>query len=71
MLVLSRKTMERIQVGDNVVVTVLKVKGNMVRIGIEAPPDVRVKRFELPDRPLEQEPEEGASPLARFVRKQD
>jgi carbon storage regulator CsrA len=48
MLVLSRKTQERIQIGDNVVVTVLRVKGNMVRIGIEAPKDVRVIRGELP-----------------------
>jgi carbon storage regulator CsrA len=50
MLVLSRKTQERIQIGDNVVVTVLRVKGNMVRIGIEAPKDVRVIRGELPAR---------------------
>lgn len=48
MLVLSRKTQERIQIGDNVVVTVLRVKGNMVRIGIEAPKEVRVVRGELP-----------------------
>ena len=48
MLVLSRKTQERIQIGDNVVVTVLRVKGNMVRIGIEAPKTVRVMRAELP-----------------------
>lgn len=50
MLVLSRKTQERIQIGDNVVVTVLRVKGNMVRIGIEAPKDVRVLRAELPSQ---------------------
>ena len=50
MLVLSRKTQERIQIGDNVVVTVLRVKGNMVRIGIEAPKDVRVMRGELPPK---------------------
>jgi carbon storage regulator len=50
MLVLSRKTQERIQIGDNVVVTVLRVKGNMVRIGIEAPKNVRVMRAELPEK---------------------
>jgi carbon storage regulator CsrA len=50
MLVLSRKTQERIQIGDNVVVTVLRVKGNMVRIGIEAPKNVRVMRAELPNQ---------------------
>jgi carbon storage regulator CsrA len=48
MLVLSRKAQERIQIGNNVVVTVLRVKGNMVRIGIEAPKNIRVIRTELP-----------------------
>ncbi len=48
MLVLSRKTRQQIQIGDNVVVTILLVKGNTVRVGIEAPRDVRVLRAELP-----------------------
>jgi len=48
MLVLSRKTRQQIQIGDNVVVTILLVKGNTVRVGIEAPRDVRVLRSELP-----------------------
>jgi carbon storage regulator CsrA len=48
MLVLSRKTRQQIQIGDNVVVTILLVKGNTVRVGIEAPRDVRVVRSELP-----------------------
>lgn len=47
MLVLSRKWMERIQIGDNVVVTVLKICGNKVRIGISAPREIRVLRSEL------------------------
>jgi carbon storage regulator len=47
MLVLSRKQNERIRVGDSVVVTVVRVSGDKVRIGIEAPPDVRVLRDEL------------------------
>ena len=42
MLVLSRKQNERIRVGDSVVVTVVRVSGDKVRIGIEAPADVRV-----------------------------
>jgi carbon storage regulator CsrA len=48
MLVLSRKTRQQIQIGDNVVVTILLVKGNTVRVGIEAPRNVRVVRSELP-----------------------
>ena len=47
MLVLSRKSMERIQIGDNVVVTVLEIHGNKVRIGISAPREIRVLRSEL------------------------
>ena len=47
MLVLSRKSMERIQIGDNVVVTVLEIHGNKVRIGISAPREIRVLRAEL------------------------
>jgi carbon storage regulator len=47
MLVLSRKQNERIRVGDSVVVTIVRVSGDKVRIGIEAPADVRVLRDEL------------------------
>lgn len=49
MLVLSRKPNEEILIGENIKITVLKVKGNTVRIGIEAPAAVKVKRGELPD----------------------
>ena len=48
MLVLSRKQQQDIVIGDNIKVTVLKVKGNTVRLGIEAPKNVRVVRGELP-----------------------
>ncbi len=47
MLVLSRKLGEKILIGDNVVLTVVKVDRNQVRIGIEAPPDVAVFREEI------------------------
>ena len=47
MLVLSRKQNERIRVGDSVVVTVVRVSGDKVRIGIEAPADVRGLRDEI------------------------
>ena len=49
MLVLSRKLMERIQIGGNVVVTVLEIRGNKVRIGIDAPKEIHVLRSELQD----------------------
>jgi carbon storage regulator CsrA len=48
MLVLSRKSKQEIVIGDNVVITVLKIKGNTVRLGIEAPRDIHVVRGELP-----------------------
>lgn len=47
MLVLSRKTGETICIGKDVTVTVVKLSGNRVRIGIEAPEDVEVLRGEL------------------------
>lgn len=48
MLVLTRKVEQKIQIGDNITVTILRVKGQTVRVGIEAPQDVRVLRAELP-----------------------
>lgn len=48
MLVLSRKLREQIQIGDHITVTILRVKGNAVRLGIDAPRDVKVVRKELP-----------------------
>jgi carbon storage regulator len=47
MLVLSRRATERIKLGDSIVVTVVRVSGDKVRLGIEAPPNVLVLRDEL------------------------
>jgi len=47
MLVLSRHENEEIHIGDDVKLTVVKLKGNLVRIGIEAPVNIRVVRGEL------------------------
>jgi carbon storage regulator len=47
MLVLSRKEAERIRLGDNIILTIVRVSGDKVRLGIEAPPDVIVLREEL------------------------
>ncbi len=49
MLVLSRKKNESIVINDNVVITVIDVRGDKVRIGIEAPRDVSVHRQEVLD----------------------
>ncbi len=62
MLVLTRKAQEQIQIGDDVVVTILRVKGQSVRVGIQAPRNIRVLRSELPkDDTLAIEPTLGAS----------
>ena len=50
MLVLSRRERERIRLGDSIVVTIVRVSGDRVRIGIEAPPEVLVLRDELEPR---------------------
>lgn len=50
MLVLTRKTTETIRIGNDVTITILRVKGQTVRVGIEAPRDVRVVRGELPTK---------------------
>jgi carbon storage regulator len=47
MLVLSRRENERIRLGDSIVVTVVRVAGDRVRLGIDAPADVLVLRDEL------------------------
>ena len=51
MLVLTRKQGERIQIGDGIVIKVIKSGKNTVKIGIEAPKDVRVMRGELCEHP--------------------
>jgi carbon storage regulator len=64
MLVLCRRTTESLLIGDEVVVTVLAVKGNQVRFGIAAPRDVSVDRQEVWERKQEQE---GGAPPAEAV----
>ena len=50
MLVLSRKLGESLVIGGNVTIKVIQVRGNTIRLGIEAPKDVSVHRREVHDR---------------------
>ncbi len=47
MLVLSRKESEKIKLGDSIVLTIVRVSGDRVRLGIEAPDDMLILRHEL------------------------
>lgn len=50
MLVITRRENERLYIGDNIVVTIVRVQQNGgVRLGIEAPQDVNIRREEVPD----------------------
>ncbi len=49
MLVLSRKQGEKIKIGEHITITVLGVRGGVVKLGIDAPPHVRILRGELAD----------------------
>lgn len=62
MLILTRRVDESLVIGDNVTVTVLGVKGNQVRIGVDAPRDVSVHREELAQK---QDGKNQKSPLRR------
>lgn len=66
MLVLSRRVGESVVIGDNVTVTVLEVRGDVVRVGIDAPRSVAVHRAELL-RELESSNREAAAPSADDV----
>lgn len=50
MLILTRRVGETVMIGDSVTVTVLGVKGNQVRLGVNAPKDVAVHREEIYER---------------------
>ena len=70
MLILTRRVGETVMIGNDVTVTVLGVKGNQVRIGINAPKNVAVHReeiFERIEREQQGEPQGETKPTAEYV----
>ncbi|MAJ90977.1 MAG: carbon storage regulator [Legionellales bacterium] len=61
MLILTRRVGESLMIGDNVDITVLGIRGNQVRIGINAPKDVSVHREEIYERIKDEESEESVT----------
>jgi carbon storage regulator len=53
-LILTRRVGEKVIIGENVTVTILSIKGNQIRVGIEAPRDVTVHREEIYQRILKE-----------------
>jgi carbon storage regulator len=63
MLVLTRKAGERIRIGDKVTLVVVKINGNAVRLGVEAPPEFVIARQELLSSPSSL-PAEAGEPVS-------
>jgi carbon storage regulator len=59
MLVLSRKENESIRIGRDIIVSVCKIKGNQIRLGIDAPKEIQVHREEIYQRILNEESKNG------------
>ncbi len=62
MLILTRRAGETVMIGSDVTITVLGVKGNQVRIGINAPKDVAVHREEIYERIQKENASESGEP---------
>ncbi|MEL7024363.1 MAG: carbon storage regulator CsrA [Pseudomonadota bacterium] len=64
MLILTRRVGETVVIGEDVSVTVLGVKGNQIRLGINAPKDVSVHRQEIFDRIQNESSDDGSAAAA-------
>ena len=56
MLVLSRKESEKVLLGDDIVLTIVRLSGDRVRLGIEAPSDLLILREELDESEVDKKP---------------
>ena len=65
MLILSRKETECIHLGDDIVVTIVRINGDKVRIGVQAPSDVKILRNELELNWVDRPPIQEQSPTRR------
>ena len=65
MLILSRRESECIHLGDDIIVTIVRLNGDKVRIGVQAPPHIRVLRTELESNWQEPTPVGEQSPVRR------
>jgi carbon storage regulator len=61
MLILTRRVTESLMIGNDVIVTILGIKGNQVRVGVNAPKDVAVHREEVFERIRSEEDTDDAS----------
>jgi carbon storage regulator len=59
MLILTRRIGESVMIGDDVTITVLRVKGNQVRLGVNAPKNVSVQREEILQRMQDDRPDDS------------
>jgi carbon storage regulator len=71
MLVLTRKSEEAIKLGDSITITVVEIKGNKVRLGIDAPDGVRIYRKELFERIKDENVLSSGSSVDEFAKIKD
>lgn len=71
MLILTRRVGETLIIGDNVTVTVLGVKGNQVRIGVNAPKEVSVHREEIYERIQREKAQQGQASHPAYAEEEE
>ena len=71
MLVLTRKSDEAIKLGDSITITVVEIKGNKVRLGIDAPDGIRIYRKELFDKIKDENVLSAGSSVDEFAKIKD